>query len=93
MLAEEKVHDDGAQETAGSEHIAVSIVDGLGNEWREECDLETMLAGVHHSGGVQMSLTRKFQIQFEAEEIPAEEAVLANVSNIRVDQEDQSRPP
>ena len=35
-LAEEEVHDNGAEEVASSEYVAVSVIDGSGDERSEE---------------------------------------------------------
>lgn len=41
-LAEEEVHDNGAEEVAGGEDVAVAIVDGSGDERCEEGDEEVL---------------------------------------------------
>lgn len=41
-LAKEEVHDNGAEEVAGGEDVAVAVVDGAGDEWCEEGDEEVL---------------------------------------------------
>ena len=41
-LAEEEVDDDGAEEVASGEDVAVAVVDGSGDEWSEERDEEVL---------------------------------------------------
>jgi hypothetical protein len=41
-LAEEEVDDDGAEEVAGGEDVAVAVVDGAGDEGGEEGDEEVL---------------------------------------------------
>jgi hypothetical protein len=41
-LAEEEVHDNGAEEVAGGEDIAVAVVDGSSDERSEERDEEVL---------------------------------------------------
>lgn len=41
-LAQEEVHDNGAEEVAGGENIAVAVVDSSSDEWSEERDQEVL---------------------------------------------------
>lgn len=45
-LAKEEVDDDGSEEVAGGEHVAVAVVDGAGDKWCEEGDEEVLHSGL-----------------------------------------------
>jgi hypothetical protein len=76
-FTEEEVDDDGAEEVAGGEDVAVAVVDGAGDEGGEEGDEEVLwklLVGVFISWEL-----RRPQTQFDAVANPIAEALSSSL--------------